>query len=136
MKLLKKVPSALAGLLVVLLVLLAYGTLPNRFYRVVAIEGNSMSPTLRFGDLVVITPPPKTMAEIPPNSVVVMSVNGSLVTHRLIGFDTGGRPITKGDANQVTDNFAGQNLAIVGIEQMRIPYIGYALFWVRSLVRT
>jgi signal peptidase I len=116
--------------LFIVLVLLAYGTLNNRWYKVLAIDGNSMSPTLLFGDLVVITPPTEI---IPAGTVVTMNVNGSLVTHRLLADYHGGRPETKGDANGVADNFSGSNLRVVGIVRFYIPLLGYPFFYIRSL---
>jgi signal peptidase I len=131
MKLLRKAISAISTLLVILLVFLAYGSLGNRWYRVVTVEGNSMSPTLWFGDLMVVTPPPE---EIPLNSIVVMSVEGSLVTHRFFGYDPDGRPITKGDANQVIDHFTNPSLRIVGICRLRLPGFGYPMLYLSQLL--
>jgi len=90
-----------------------------------------MSPTLWFGDLIIVTPP---LENIPINSIVLMSVDNELVTHRLIGFDVKGWPITKGDANQVNDNFAGKNINIVGVYRFRIPDLGYPFLYLSNLL--
>lgn len=115
---------------IIILIPLAYGTLNNRWYKVLAIDGNSMYPTFGFGDLVVITPP---TSFIPAGTVVTMSVDGGLVTHRLLDAYQGGRPETKGDGNAVADNFSGHNLRIVGIVRLYFPLIGYPFFYIRSL---
>ena len=107
--------SVVLTIIVIFFVLLAYGTLNNRWYKVLAIDGNSMYPTLWFGDLIVITPPTQN---IPAGTIVTMSVDGSLVTHRLLAAYQGGRPETKGDANGIADNFSGHNLRIVGIARL------------------
>ncbi len=122
MKIFHKTLSLLSTLLVMLLVFLAYGSIDNRWYRVVTVEGNSMSPTMWYGDLMVVTPPTK---DIQTNSIVLMNIDGGLVTHRLVGYDANGRPVTKGDANDVVDNFANPNLQIVGIYRFRLPGLGY-----------
>ncbi len=117
--------------LIIILAPLAYGTLNNRWYKVLAIDGNSMSPALEFGDLIVVTPPTET---IPAGTIVTMNVDGSLVTHRLLTQYQGGLPETKGDANQTADNFSGSNLKIVGIVRLYFPNFGYPFLYFRSLL--
>jgi signal peptidase len=131
MKFLQKAFSAASTLLIILLMFLAYGSVNNRWYRVVTVEGNSMSPTLKYGDLMVVTPPPE---EVPANSIVVMSIGDSLVTHRLLGYDSAGRPITKGDANDSIDLFTNPDLRIVGICRLRLPGLGYPMLFMASLL--
>ncbi len=84
MKVLSKAFYAVFILAVIFLVFLAFGSVNNRWYRVVTIEGDSMSPTLWIGDMIVVTPPSQA---VPINTIVVMNIAGSLVTHRLVGFD-------------------------------------------------
>ena len=131
MKILKPILNGIFYIFVILLVLLAYGSIKNNFYRVVVIEGNSMSPTMVFGDLLVIVQPQENM---PASTIITMSVNGSLVTHRLLGYEENGFPITKGDANQSTDNFRANQVVIIGKYLMHIPYLGYPLFWMNNLI--
>ena len=130
-KILFQVVDILLIILVVFLVFLAYGSLNNRWYKVVVVEGNSMSPSLWFGDLVVLTPPTQ---HIPEGKIITMQVDGGLVTHRLIETYDGGFPQTKGDANNVIDNFQGCNVSIVGIVRFRIPWIGYPKLYINYLV--
>jgi signal peptidase I len=132
MKLLRQVSSVSFTLLVILLVILGYGSMGNRWYRVVTVEGNSMSPTLWYGDLMIVTPPSKT---VPLNSIVVMNIDGSLVTHRLLGYDAEGRPVTQGDANRSPDGFTNPNLKIVGVVRLRLPALGYPVLYLSHLLR-
>lgn len=114
------------------LVLLVYGAVvPNGFYRVLTIDSGSMSPTLGIVDLIVITPAPK---EISVGTIVSMTVDRELVTHRLVGYDSNNVPITKGDANEIVDNFAGHEVKIVGVMRMHIPWLGYPIKYIRYLV--
>jgi len=131
MKRLNALFSTLFTILLVLLVFLAYGSVNNRWYRVVTVEGNSMAPTLRYGDMIVVTPP---KGDIPVDTVVVMNIAGHLVTHRLVGYDQNNRPITKGDANDVPDTFANPNLQIVGVYRLRLPYFGYPILFLSSIL--
>jgi signal peptidase len=130
MKILKHIFDAIFYIFIIFLVLLAYGSINNNFYRVVAIEGNSMAPTMHFGDLMVIVEPEKNM---PPNTIITMAVDGSLVTHRLLGYEEDGFPITKGDNNEIEDNYHGHDVQIVGKYLLHIPYVGYPLMWLSSL---
>ena len=112
------------------MVFLAYGSIDNRWYRVVTINGNSMSPTLWYGDLMVVTPP---SGKIPENTIVVMKIDGNLVTHRLLGYDDNGKLITKGDANDTADQFQNPNLQIIGIYRFRLPGFGYPMLFLKNL---
>lgn len=129
-KVLGQLCSAAFTLVVILGVFIAYGSINNRFYRVILIEGNSMSPTLWAGDLIVVTRPTKDLSL---NSIVVMSVDGKLVTHRIVGFDDTGRPVTKGDANIVVDDFSNNDVRVAGIYRFRFPRLGFPLLFLSEL---
>ncbi len=131
MKQLKRILNFFVGLVLIILLFLAYGSVNNRFYRVVTIEGESMAPTLRYGDMIVVTPPGETDLL---GKIVVMNIDGHLVTHRLIGYDETERPITKGDANEAIDQFGNPNLSIAGICRLRLPYLGYPLLFLSNLL--
>ncbi len=131
MKIARKIPSVLFTLLVLMLIFLAYGSIGNRWYRVVTVEGDSMAPTLRIGDMMIVTPAPQ---EIKPDTIVVMRLGGDLVTHRLVGYDENHRPITKGDANETVDAFQNPNLKIVGVFRLRLPGFGYPILMLSRLL--
>lgn len=130
MNILRKLPSVILALLMLLLVFLAYGSIGNRWYRVITVQGDSMAPTLRIGDMMVVTPAP---AKIEPDTIVVLRLGGDLVTHRLVGYDENHRPITKGDANETVDAFQNPNLKIVGVFRLRLPYFGYPILLLTRL---
>jgi signal peptidase I len=131
MKTWNKVISIFLTLSVLMLIILAYGSIDNRWYRVITVNGNSMSPSLWVGDMIVVTPPPD---EIQPGTIVVMRIAGELVTHRLIGYDTNHRPITKGDANDSPDAWQNPDLQIVGVFQLRLPGFGYPIMFLANLL--
>lgn len=114
--------KVIAFTLLILLVFLAYGVLPNRWYRILLVYSGSMSPTIRPGDLIIITRPPK---QLQIGMILTLQVNNELVTHRLIGFTQDGQLITKGDANQVVDDWNGQKIIIRGVHRATLPYLGY-----------
>ena len=106
----------------IVLTLLAYGTLPNRWYHVLYVYSGSMVPTIHPGDLIVITPPPKVF-EL--GTVLTLNVNGQLVTHRLIRIDADGSLVTKGDNNPIEDDWGNIPVKVVGVHRFSIPYLGY-----------
>jgi signal peptidase I len=122
----------LAGVML-LTVFLGYGSIANRWYRVVTIDGNSMAPALFYGDAMIVTPP-KPREQIAPGTILLMAVDNRMVTHRLMGWE-GDRPITRGDANPTVDDFTGQQVRIMGMYWFHLPRLGYInLFFYRVMV--
>jgi hypothetical protein len=58
--------------------------------------------------------------------VLTLSVNGNLVTHRLVGFGEYGELITRGDANSTVDEWEISSAEVVGLYRARLPYLGFA----------
>lgn len=119
---LKTAGSVLMYAVLLLLVFVAYGSIPNRWYKVITIEGSSMAPTLHYGDLIVITPPP-TGVEV--GTIVTLQVDQTIVTHRFIGYDDNGRRVFKGDANEQPDDYSDTSYHIIGVYQFKIPLLGH-----------
>ena len=107
--------------ILVLLVFVAYGLIGNRWYHAVAVRGGSMAPTILPGDLIVITRPPE---RIEPGMVLTLEVDHAVVTHRVVEVRPDGTFVTKGDANDVRDDFSGNTVRVVGQYQFRIPLAG------------
>ncbi len=104
-------------------VFVMYGTIPNRWYQVLAVTGGSMQPELIPGDLIVITPMQETVR---PGMILTLSVDNELVTHRLTGFTDTGEFITQGDANRTPDQWSPEaNVRVMGLYRLRIPLLGY-----------
>lgn len=106
---------------VVFALFLAYGVVDNRWYHVVAVKGGSMTPTIQAGDLIVVTRPPQ---QVQPGMILTLEVDHAVVTHRVVQVNADGSFITKGDANDVRDDFSGNTVRIVGQYQFRIPLLG------------
>jgi signal peptidase I len=116
---------AATGIVVVFVVFIAYGTLvDNRWYKVVSIEGGSMAPTIASGDAIVLTRPPD---RIEPGMILTLEVEGRIVTHRVVEVRDDGTFVTKGDANQIADDFSGLDVKVVGEYRARIPRVGTIL---------
>jgi signal peptidase I len=100
------------------------GLAPNPWYRIVAIEGGSMEPTLSRGDLIVVRPAPPILE---PGMILVMTVGNSTVTHRVVTVNADGTFVTRGDANGVDDRWNPQDVDVQGEYVAAIPWLGRIL---------
>ena len=102
--------------LCLLLISVVLGRIDFLGYSTYYVASGSMSPTLDVGDVVYVTDGDPKVGDI-----VVLSVDGQLVTHRIVGVEDG-RFITKGDANEYSDTFA--KARIVGVVRFHMPLVG------------
>ena len=103
----------------------AYGTVvDNRWYKIVAIDGGSMSPSIRQGDAILVTRPPTTLKK---GMIVVLQVNGRLVTHRVVTVRRDGSFRTKGDANDQADDWRNVDVRVAGLVRGHVPFFGRIL---------
>jgi len=123
----------LTALIVIFIILIATGVI-----RVAVVEGRSMEPTMHTGDLVLLEKKPPE--DIKPGDVVVYSVGGKYIIHRVLKvFIHNGEYcyVVKGDNNPVPDpgfpECGGRGIpydAIIGVAYsyngmvVKIPYIG------------
>lgn len=121
-RLLKLEAKGLLAIFLIILTFLVYGTLPNRWYHILYAYSGSMQPLIAPGDVIVIAPPP----DVPElGMVLTLSVDGQLVTHRLVRIESDGTLITKGDSNFILDDWGDSNVQVVGLYRFSIPYLGY-----------
>jgi signal peptidase len=123
--------QVLLALLVLLLIFLAYGTIDNRWYHTIAITGGSMEPTIAFGDAIIITRPP---AQLEPGMIVTIEGSGTIVTHRLLEARPDGTLVTKGDANEASEEWAPGKARVAGLYRLRVPYAGYLWIYGQRLL--
>ncbi len=102
-------------------VFVAYGIIGNRWYHVVGIEGGSMEPTITRGDLIVVTP---LESAVEPGMILTMGVDGRVVTHRVIAVMSDGSLVTRGDANELNDDWRGKPITVFGQYKFTIPALG------------
>jgi signal peptidase I len=99
----------------------AYGLIDNAWYRVLAVRGGSMEPTIAAGDLIVITRPPE---RIETGQILTLQVDGAVVTHRVVETAADGTFATKGDANEGRDDWSANDVHVVGEYRFSLPFIG------------
>ncbi len=97
--------------------------LMNRLGLAFPVEGVSMLPVLRTGDLA-LTLPSSVSAVQPGDVIVYRSPAGFLVIHRVLEKGNG-YLIVKGDDNPVPDPWRVTNSMIVGRVYLVIDYLGY-----------
>lgn len=94
----------------------------------VIVDGNSMEPRFRLGDLVLV----RTESAYGVGDAVVYRNEemGSFVFHRIVGTDLS-RFILKGDNNSWLDSYHPIQEEIIGKLWVQIPKLGNAIEWVR-----
>jgi len=93
--------------------------------RTIAVQGSSMAPALKAGDLAVIVP---RKSYLPGQVVAYRSpdLDGAVLIHRVVGYD-GDRLVLKGDANPFTDSYRPFPGEALGAMAARAPGAGRAL---------
>jgi signal peptidase I len=100
------------------------GIVGNPWYSILRIDGGSMEPTFALGDLIVVMPAPDT---IEPGMVLVLTVGGEVVTHRVVAVSADGTIVTRGDANSVNDAWGSRQVQVDGLYVATIPWLGHIL---------
>jgi len=127
--------DGLVAFLLAFLLFVAYGSINNKWYRMVIVTSGSMSPVFEAGDMIIITPPPQ---ELVPGMIVSFQMGEEIVTHRVVGVEQDGRISTKGDANDSADNWtfdssADKRILVRGLYRGRISHLGYVVDWLGRL---
>ena len=135
-----RIPKAAgrASLLLSLLLFTGFALLPQLgIYRTVTVLSNSMEPSFRAGDVIVLTP--KALRDVRHGDVIAYAVpvgDHHVVTHRVTRVvEPGERPVvvTKGDANAHADPWRARLAGDVAwAHRLTVPYAGHALLFLRS----
>lgn len=106
-------------------------------YHAIAIASGSMRPNIDKGDVVVIEKIDKNYDLLKEGQVIAYKYNGIIVVHRLINIikydDEHYYFYTKGDANLESDNYAITEDMVIGIVNLKVPYIGLPTVWLNEL---
>ena len=105
-------------------VFICLGLVGNPWYRIVTIQGGSMAPAIPRGDLIVVTSAP---SKVEPGMILVMTVGGEVVTHRVVAVNPDGTFVTRGDANRVNDAWDSRQIHVDGLYVATIPWLGHVL---------
>lgn len=101
-------------------------------WQTVVVDGDSMEPALRTGDIVVVDPDPQGPVRV--DDLLTFrdrSRGGALVTHRVEQLLADGYR-TRGDANPTADTTSVHRQDVVGVGRLLVPYAGTPLVWARA----
>ena len=118
-----------------LVIFLVYITSGYFYYHAIVIATGSMTPNILKGDVVVIEKV-KNKKDIEIGSVIAYKYEDKIIVHRLvrkIDVDNQIYYYTKGDANNSIDNYKIDENMVVGVVNIKIPYIGYPTVWLNEL---
>ena len=94
------------------------------------VVSGSMEPQVAVGD-VVLTGPVQA-GELAPGQVLLFrdpARPDRLLLHRLVSFDDHGDLVTRGDANQSNDSTHVPVADVLGLAELRVPWVGLPTVW-------
>jgi signal peptidase I len=91
----------------------------NKSFQIFSVVSGSMRPTIPVGGAIVVTKVPDYYV----NDIISFRHANKIITHRVIY--AGKYYLTKGDANNVIDNFQITKSQIIGKVSFSVPYVGY-----------
>lgn len=102
-------------------------------YSAHVVMSDSMQPSIKSGDMVIIGSPGSLFTEdIKPGEVITFERNESLITHRIASID-GDTLFTKGDGQEEIDPWpVSRFFDVKGIYILHIPYIGLVANFVQT----
>ena len=129
----KKINSLIPALIISIIAV--YFTSGYFKYYMVAIASGSMTPNINKGDVVIIEKTNK-YDEIEVGQVMAYKYNNVIVVHRVIrkiNDDGSYYFYTKGDNNLDEDNYPIKEDMVIGVVDVKIPYIGIPTVWLNNL---
>lgn len=130
----------MSGTLTVIIIVLMCGTvmlISNQFYYgAYVIATDSMTGELNKGDIAIYESYEDQL--IREGQVIIFEEGSSKIVHRVVDIkiiNGNSRYYTKGDANEDFDAGYLTDSDIVGLVNVKLPYLGYPTIWVRSLFK-
>ena len=105
-------------------------------YRIITVTSESMEPNIYRGDAVIIKKV-SSIKEIEKEKIIAYQKDNNFVMHRVINVEKINNSYiytTKGDNNNMVDDYKLSLDNVYGIYVYRIPYIGYPSIWFREKV--
>ena len=130
----RKISSLIPAVLITIIAV--YFTSGYFNYYAIAIASGSMVPNINKGDVVIIEKINGKYSELEEGQVIAFKYHDVIVVHRLIKIiEENGHYYfyTKGDANSEPDNYMIDESMVIGLADLRIPYIGFPTVWLNEL---
>ena len=138
MKVIKVIGNCLFGFIAISLLVILFFTFINRgndipkigSYSILEVEGTSMHPSIKNGDLIAIDRRLKDKYQV-GDVVSFVTEDGSIITHEIVRVDDSSESVryyTKGENNNYQDNDYIEIKHIIGeYKGFRIPLLGYVV---------
>lgn len=104
-------------------------------YQSIVIASNSMNPKIKVGDVVILDRK-IDYSNIKIGDVIAYHYNSMIIIHRVVKIEKVGKDYyyyTKGDNNNVIDNYIVYDDTVLGIVDKKIPFIGFPAVWLNEL---
>ena len=102
-------------------------------YNAYVVKSDSMQPTIKSGDMVIIGSPGSLFTEsLAPGEIITFERNKNLVTHRIVSIE-GDTIYTKGDGQEEADPWSvSRFFDVKGSYIFHIPYIGLVSNFIKT----
>lgn len=120
---------------IICVITIVYFTSGHFKYYSVAIATGSMTPMINRGDVVIVRKT-KQYDLLKKGDIIAYNYNNVIVVHRIVEIineDNNYYFYTKGDANNAIDNYVIYENQILGIVNIKIPYIGLPTVWLNEI---
>lgn len=119
------------GKYLIIVFLILFSTLLFLGYRFLVISSNSMTPTLKVGDLIVM----EKTNNVYEGDIIAFMLRNKIVVHRIVKVDTGPLEMvyyTKGDALNTMDPWKLSRENVLGKAVFMVPYIGMPMIYMMN----
>ena len=119
-----------------LTIVLVYLTSGYFKYYAVAIASGSMEPNIRKGDVVIVEKIGNKFDRLDEGMVIAFKYNNVIVVHRLIDIVHDNNEYyfyTKGDNNAKPDGYVVEENMVIGIVNIKIPFVGLPTVWLNEM---
>ena len=119
-----------------MIIILVYFTSGYFHYHAIAVASGSMTPSILKGDIVVIEKIDGDFSKLKKGQVIAYKYDNIVIVHRLINIieEKGTYYFySKGDANDEEDNWVINEDMIIGVVNVKIPYLGLPTVWLNEL---
>ena len=104
-------------------------------YYAIAVATGSMVPNISIGDVVIVNQR-YDLNDIKVGDIIAVKYDNKIIVHRIVKMVNNNDELyiyTKGDANKSLDNYIVNKDMIIGIVNIKIPYIGLPTVWLNDL---
>ena len=104
-------------------------------YYASAVATGSMVPNISIGDVVIVNQK-YDLNDIKVGDIIAVKYDNKIIVHRIVKMVNNNDELyiyTKGDANKSLDNYVVNKDMIIGVVNIKIPYIGLPTVWLNDL---